>query len=225
MSSPARVPHPPPMPSRSKSYQMSESLVYRSVALYELVMLALYGRHYAGRFRAIAELIPDGSSVLDVCCGPGNLYSRHLKRKSISYLGIDLNPRFVAHVRRQGGSAEIRDLCDDQPLPPADYVIMQASLYHFLPDPRPLVDRMIRAARQQVIIAEPIRNLSQSSIPWLAALARRQTDAGSGAQPNRFDQQSLDAFFAKYQGRISRTFLLPGGREKLYVLNASSEMD
>ena len=42
--------------------------------LYESLMLALYGRHYAARFRAIAELIPAGSSVLELCCGPGILF-------------------------------------------------------------------------------------------------------------------------------------------------------
>jgi SAM-dependent methyltransferase len=201
---------------------MSASLVYRSVALYEAVMLALYGRHYPARLRAIADLIPAGSSVLDVCSGPGTLYSRHLRRRSISYLGIDINPRFVARLRQLGASAELRDLRDDQPLPPADYVLMQASLYHFLPDPTPVVNRMLRAARKQVIISEPIRNLAGSSSPWLAALARRQTDAGSGGEALRFNEQTLDAFFISFQRQVNRTFLLPGGREKVYVLDALS---
>ena len=39
--------------------------------LRDCVMLALYGRHYGARYRAVADLIPDGSSVLDLCCGPG----------------------------------------------------------------------------------------------------------------------------------------------------------
>ena len=202
---------------------MSESLVYRSVALYEAVMLALYGRHYAARLKVIADLIPQGSTALDVCCGPGTLYSRYLRHRSVSYIGIDMNPRFVARLRRLGASAEARDVREERPLPPADYVLMQSSLYHFLPDPAPLVGRMLRAARKQVIISEPIRNLANSSIPWLAALAGRQTDAGSGRQALRFNEQTLDAFFMPYQRQVSRAFLLPGGREKVYVLNASGK--
>lgn len=200
---------------------MPTSLVYRSVALYEAVMLALYGRHYAARLRTIADLIPDGSSVLDVCCGPGTLYARHLRHRSIAYTGLDINPRFVARVQRLGAQAELRDLREDQTLASADYVIMQASLYHFLPDPAPLVNRMLRAARKQVIISEPVRNLAQSTVPLFAAIARRETDAGSGSHALRFNEQTLDAFFQPYQRQVSRAFLLPGGREKVYMLDAS----
>lgn len=200
---------------------MAQSLIYRTVAFYEIVMLAIYGRHYFSRSRAIAELIPHGASVLDVCCGPATVYRRYLKRKSISYFGIDINPKFIAYVRREGGRAELRDVNADRPFPAAEFVIMQASLYHFLPDPGPLVDRMLAAARKQVIIAEPIRNLSNSSVAWISALAKHQTDPGSGKQPHRFDEQMLDAFFSRYQRQVSRAFLLPGGREKAYVLSAN----
>src|SRR5436305_14222025 len=56
---------------------MSEtSLIYRSALGYELVMRALYGRHYAERMRAVAAEVPHGSSVLELCCGPATLYKR-----------------------------------------------------------------------------------------------------------------------------------------------------
>ena len=38
---------------------MGTSLVYRSAAGYELVMRALYGRHYGARIRVVAEQVPD----------------------------------------------------------------------------------------------------------------------------------------------------------------------
>jgi hypothetical protein len=115
----------------------------------------------------------------------------------------------------------VRDLNEDQPLPRADYVVMQASLYHFLPNPVPMVDRMLESAARQVIIAEPIVNLSDSRIPLLSAFSRRFTDAGSGAENHRFNEQSLDAFFHPYQSRIIKSFKIPGGREKVYVLNGA----
>ena len=62
---------------------MSATVVYKSPLLYEAVMLALYGRHYFARYRAIADLIPAGSSVLDLCCGPAILYSRYLRNKNV----------------------------------------------------------------------------------------------------------------------------------------------
>jgi SAM-dependent methyltransferase len=195
---------------------VSESLIYRSPLLYRAAMLALYGRHYFSRCRAMANLIPVGASVLELCCGPADLYLHYLKTKNVRYLGLDINPRFIA---RLGEAGRVWNVQEPLPLPGSDYVLMQASLYHFLPDPAPVIDRMLSAAARQVIVAEPIRNLSDGRVPFLSALARRGTDAGTGAQPRRFNEQTLDAFFSRYAGRVSRSFLIPGGREKVYLLD------
>lgn len=183
-------------------------------------MLLLYGRHYPARYRAIAELIPPGSNVLDLCCGPALLYQRYLQKKSIRYTGLDLNSKFIDRLNRQGGCGKIWDLRSEQPLPTADYVIMQASLYHFLPDPSTIVNRMLQAARKQVIIAEPIRNLATSNSKILSWLGRLSTNPGSGEQHLRFDEASLADFFSAYSANIVRSFPIAGGREKVYVLNA-----
>jgi SAM-dependent methyltransferase len=182
-------------------------------------MIALYGRHYAARYIAIADLIPAGSSVLDLCCGPGILYSRYLKPKVAAYTGLDINPRFIARVSRNGGQGIVWDLRAKHPLPSADSVVIQASLYHFLPDATPVLHRMLRAARERVVIAEPVRNLATSRNPLLAAVARRQTDPGLGARPRRFTETTFDAFVAGLGVRVAREFLVPGGREKVVVLD------
>jgi SAM-dependent methyltransferase len=200
------------------------SLVYRTPLIYEVVMAALYGRHYAGRTRALAALVPPGSSVLELCCGPGFLYQRHLRRIGVDYQGIDVNPRFVARIQRLGGRAQVLDLHADAPLPSAEIVLMQASLYQFLPDAGPVVRRMFEAAQARVILAEPIRNLATSSVPVLSRLARRHTDPGLGARPERFDEQALDAFVATLPVPPSRTFLIPGGREKVYVFDLDGKI-
>jgi SAM-dependent methyltransferase len=199
---------------------VSTSPIYRNRTTYELVLHALYGRHYAARFRAIAELIPNGAAVVDLCCGPATLYSRFLREKSVDYLGLDVNDRFIARLNEAGGRGEVRNLHTDTPLPEGDFVMMQASLYHFLPEPRPVIDRMLAAARSQVIVAEPVRNLATSDNRVLATLGRRLTDAGSGAQANRFNEASLDELFRDYAPRVVKHSLIAGGREKLYVLSA-----
>jgi SAM-dependent methyltransferase len=196
------------------------SWVYRSALVYESVMLVLYGRHYFARYRAVADLIPRGASVLDVCCGPAHLYYGYLRGKSASYCGVDVNARFIARLRRGGAEGHVCDVAAGQALPPADYVVMQGSLHQFLPDAARIVDRMLGAARRQVIVAEPIRNLSTSRVPLLASFARRQTNPGLGLRPHRFTEQTLDELFAAYRSRVSRSFLIPGGREKVYVLDA-----
>jgi SAM-dependent methyltransferase len=198
---------------------LSRSLVYRSPLLYESLMIALYGRHYAARSRVIAELIPAGSSVLELCCGPGILFSRYLRDKGVAYTGLDINARFIAELRRRAGRGLVWDVHSDQALPPADGVVMQASLYQFLPEAEPVVRRMVAAARSQVIIAEPIRNLSDSRFRILAAWAGRQADAGLGARPLRFTGPTLEAFFNRLALEPRQRFLIPGGREEVYVFD------
>jgi SAM-dependent methyltransferase len=185
--------------------------------LYELAMRLLYRSGYRRRQEAVAELVPSGVSVLEVCSGPGRLYLDYLRDKGVTYVGLDLSEAFVRYLRTRGGRALVWDARSATPLPPADWVVMQASLYQFLPDARPVVDRMLEAAREHVVIAEPVHNLAAGGGPvgWLAAKA---TDPGTGPQLHRFDEDSLAELFAPYEPRIERSFSLPGGREKAYLL-------
>lgn len=198
---------------------MGVSLIYRSRMAYELAMLALYRRHYAERYEAIANLIPEGAVVLELCCGPGVLYDRYLRNKNVSYRGLDFSEKFVSQLRRKGVAAEQWDLRSHRPLPHAEYVIMQASLYHFLPDAAPVLDRMLQAAEKQVIVAEPIKNLSSSKMPMIARLSRKLTDPGAGSSASRFEEGTLDALAQQYGSLLHQSFLAPGGREKVYVFD------
>jgi len=188
-------------------------------------MLLLYGRHYTSRYRAIAELIPAGASVLDLCCGPALLYKRYLKSKSVHYTGLDINAKFIARLIRQGGIGHVWDLRSEEALPSADYVIMQASLYHFLPDGAPIVNRMLQAARKRVIIAEPIRNLATSNSRLLSVVGRLFTNPGAGDHSLRFTEASLADFFASYTSRVVQSFLIAGEREKVYVLSRETAQE
>jgi SAM-dependent methyltransferase len=182
-------------------------------------MVLLYGRHYNSRYRAISDLIPDNAIVLDLCCGPALLFHRYLRDKSVRYTGLDINEKFIARLIRSGGAGEVWDLRSERELPNADYVIMQASLYHFLPDASAIVNRMLKAARKNVIIAEPVRNLTSSSSSLLSFIGRAFTNPGSGEQASRFDQKSLAEFFDLYRPYLSRSFPIAGGREVVYVLD------
>jgi SAM-dependent methyltransferase len=202
---------------------VSPSLVYRSAAGYELLMRVLYGRHYAARMWAVADQVPDGASVLECCCGPGTLYLRHLRGRISAYVGIDVNPRFVARLRRRGVDARRLDLAAAEvELPRADVVILQASLYHFLPHAERIVEKMLGAAGQRVIVSEPVRNLASSRMPLLARLGARATDPGVGEHDRRFTEASLAALMERYREQVLKAFPIPGGREMVYVLGAAS---
>jgi hypothetical protein len=200
---------------------MSSSLIYRSARGYELLMRTLYGRHYIARMRAVADQVPQGSSVLELCCGPGTLYSRFLVGRTSSYIGVDANDGFVSKLRSQGIDARLIDLAtDNQPLPTAQVALIQASLYHFLPKPSPIIERMLDAASERVIVSEPIRNLSSSSLPGLGLVSRRATNPGVEYSADRFDERMLDELMSSYSELVTTRFQIPGGREKVYVLRA-----
>jgi hypothetical protein len=73
-----------------------------------------------------------------------------------------------------------------------------------------------------VIVSEPVRNLSTSGVGLIAALARQRADPGSGAGDRRFDEPSLDALMRRYDGVIEGAFVIPGGRDKVFVLDAAA---
>jgi SAM-dependent methyltransferase len=193
-------------------------LIYKSATLYEFINWLLYGRHHRVRYEVIAALIPPSASVVDLCCGPATLYHRFLRAKNVHYTGLDMSPGFIDALNKCGGHGMVWDLRSDQPLPRADYVIIQGALYFFLPDPSPLLERMLAAANEEVIVAEAIRNLSASAIPGISNLSKRLAGAAEGSDTVRFNETSLDRLFADYAREVKRSFKIPGGRDKVYVL-------
>jgi SAM-dependent methyltransferase len=200
---------------------MATSLIYRNALLYETAMRALYGRHYWDRYRAVDQLVANDVAVLDVCCGPATIYFHFLKSRGVHYTGLDISPYFVQRLRRKGVAAQVWDVAQDRPLPEADFVLLQASLYHFLPKTEPIVDRLVKAAKRAVIIAEPIRNLATSRSVWLSWCGRHLTNAGQGPQTERFTSTTLDQLLLS-RADCLHSFLIPGGREKIFVLGGAA---
>jgi hypothetical protein len=99
-------------------------------------------------------------------------------------------------------------------------VVMQGSLYQFLPDARPVVDRMLDAARHALVVAEPVDNVIGGPLSGLIA---RLGDPGTGPTPLRFDARGLDELFSAYGDRLQRAFPLPGSRERAYVVAGGPE--
>jgi len=199
------------------------SLIYNHRTAYQLLMRLLYGRYFARRYEAIAAEVPAGSTVVDVCAGDGYLYLKYLRAKGVRYQALDISPRLVQWMQRRGIQARQFDVWQDE-LPAADIVIMQASLYQFLPDAAPVVEKMLCAARQHVIITEPVRNITSSENPVLRFVGQRLTrpEEGGGAyQAHRFDQTSLMTLFQEFPA-FERSCELPGGREMLIVLRGQA---
>ncbi len=175
-------------------------------------MRIVYGGWFEERFRAVADAIPDGVSLTDVCCGDGYLYRRFLSTRHIDYLGLDINAKFVHWLARRGVNAQVCDVRFD-PIPEADIILMQASLYQFIPSHENILRKLVDAARKCVILTEPVRNLSTSQNPLLSRLGRRFTDPGTGEAPHRFNEETLRQILIPYS--VDRFEPIAGGREIL----------
>jgi hypothetical protein len=200
---------------------LPESLVYRTAWGYGLAMRVLYGRYYAARDAAVAAQIPDGASVLELCCGPARLYLRELRGRIGAYAAIDASAVFVDRLRRRGVDARRGDVATAE-LPVADVVVMQASLYHFLPDAAGMLRRMRAAATRTVVIAEPVRNLASSRLGLVARLGAGGAATARGAQARRFDGDSLRALMDTFGDDVLFSAPVPGGREHVYVLTGTA---
>jgi SAM-dependent methyltransferase len=203
---------------------MSTSVIYKSPFLYEAFLLARYRGEYRERSKAIANLIPAGASVVDLCCGPATLYLSHLRFKGVSYTGLDINCDFVERLSARGVAASVWDVTTNASLPSADFLVMQGSLSHFLPDPYPVVERMLAAAKRAVILTEPVWNLADSKNPLVSWLARKLANPGTGDQANRFNESLFEAFLDHYRaaGRCVEAYAIARGRERLCVLRGRS---
>jgi trans-aconitate methyltransferase len=160
--------------------------------------------------------VPSGAQVIDVCAGDGYLYLKYLRAKRVTYLALDASPQMVAWAQRQNISAQLFDVWRDE-LPTGDCVIMQASLYQFLPRADRIIAKLLAAARDRVIITEPIRNIAASNNPLLAWIGRRTTiPAGEAYTAQRFNPSTLRAVFQSFEA-FDRSALLPGGREMIGI--------
>ncbi|MDC1037973.1 hypothetical protein OAR31_02765 [Candidatus Marinimicrobia bacterium] len=194
----------------------SVSLVYQSKIIYTLLMKCLYGKHYIYRYREIAEKIPRGASVTDVCSGDSVLYTRYLKGKN-KYTGIDINP--LTSFNSQWAKIIKVDIVKEA-IPKADYVVMQGSLYQFIPNHKEIINKMLDSARYKVIISEPVINLVNSKNKIISTIAKYSANPSTGNKKFRFTKESLNNDLQRYfKQYIENIYFIAGGRDMVVVLN------
>lgn len=166
-------------------------LVYRSARMYRLAMRILERGADAQRRRTVADAIEPGSSVVDLCCGDAAL-GPLLVAKGCAYTGLDINPVFVRWGEKHGIDVRHWD-ANSMEIPPADVICMLSSLYQFIPDDSALIERMLRQAREQVIISEPVHNWASSGRAPLRWASRFLTSVEGRTFEARHTEASLHA--------------------------------
>jgi hypothetical protein len=201
---------------------VSQALLYACPSFYSVAMRLLYGSHFRDRYRAVAAEVPAGASVVDVCAGDAYLYRAFLRGRVSSYLALDGSAAMVEGSRRRSVDARLHDLWHD-PVPEADVVILQGSLYQFIPHADRIIAQLLAAARLKLVISEPVRNLSGSRHAWLAGLSRRLTDPGDGAYAGaRFDERSLLELFRRFPA-FAGARPIKGGRDWVGVFHGGAK--
>jgi hypothetical protein len=90
---------------------------------------------------------------------------------------------------------------------------MQASLYQFHDIAGALLPRLWAAARRQLVIAEPVRNLAQSRVAPVRWLGRALTQTPDRVHTFRYTEALLLDLYRRCKVPVSRLDRTPGGRE------------
>ncbi len=201
------------------SYKFSTSPFYSSPALYHFLMRMLYWKNFDARYQVIANEIPEGASVVDVCAGDAYLYTNFLIKKNIRYIALDNSPYFLRWAQKKGMDYRKVNVFFDE-IPKGDVVVMMASLYQFIPKEKEILQKLIHSAKQKLIISEPISNISSSHIRVIARIAQRLTtpfeDSGQYAG-KRFNEEQIISLLKSFPG-FKRVNKIPGGREIVGVI-------
>ncbi len=103
--------------------------------------------------QAVAELVPGGSSVLDLGCGDGALLAHLIGRRGVRGRGIEIGEEEMLACVRRGLSVRQGNLEEglaDYPDCSFDYVILSQTL-PFLDDPLMILGEMLRVGRQAIV--------------------------------------------------------------------------
>ena len=168
--------------------------------LYNLAVRLSYRGRYRARYSSVSELIPEGVRIVDYCCGDAEIYNAYLKNRDVDYLGLDFNSRFIPALQKKGVPCKYFNLLTDSSID-ADYSLMMASLYQFIPEHGKIVDKILPST-SLLIISEPVKNLAQSQSSLARKLANWLNNPGDGQKKYRFTSRSFKEFIQKYEDRV-----------------------
>jgi len=174
---------------------MKTSIIYWNINFYRLLMSVLYLGKYKRRFERINALLkPTTDTVIELCFG--DIYiAKHCKRNGINWKGYDINEHFVRNAARRNYNAILKDVNELSAFEKCDTYLIVGSLYHFRDNSVEILRKMIASSRQ-VIISEPIKNLTISK-GIIGYIARKSASVGKGSEEFRFN---VTTFLAMLEG-------------------------
>jgi hypothetical protein len=196
---------------------MPQSPIYWHPAFYNKAMRLAYGSKFETRYKHLEKYIPENCELLELCMGDAFFYQHYLQKKNIKYKCADINPVFVKAAKKKGLDAQLLDVYSD-PIPKADYILMQASLYHFIPGEKKIIDKLLAAANKALIISENVENLSNDPSKLRSKIGAYLSKAKSGQSRIKFTRETLAESFSTYKKHIEVWEELPENKEVIIVL-------
>ena len=176
----------------------------------------MYKKHFHERYKAINNVIIENSSVVDVCCGDSYLHSI-FKKKNIDYLGLDFNPTFINYSIKRGINARLFNIYEDA-IPHADYIILQASLYQFIPNHIQILQKLYQSADQYLIIAETMKSYGGSNNKFISAIGKFLNNPGDGMKVERFSLSTFKKAMEPFQENIENEYFICGNIDYMVVI-------
>ncbi len=103
--------------------------------------------------RVIADMVPEGATVLDLGCGDGDLLAYLSSRRNIKARGVEISEEGVLACVRRGLSVRQGNLQEglaDYPDNSFDYVILSQTL-PFLDDPAMILHEVLRVGKSAIV--------------------------------------------------------------------------
>jgi hypothetical protein len=187
-----------------------KSPAYWNAMCYEFFMRYIWrqsGYIREQHWKAIAEWIPEGASVVEVAAGTGRFFRDVLAGRVGNYQALDINQVFVDEMKRRGINARCSDIRRDA-IPTGDTVIILSALYHFKDTASEMLDKLLRAARERLIILEPVGQ-EMTLYTWPNRIRAALGNIGEGPIYNRYTREELAAL-CKAFGPVEHAGPLPG---------------
>lgn len=204
-----------------------KSIIYWHPEIYTLFMKLLCGRHYRRRYIELRNLIDSNSSLLDVCCGDCKLYE-FLKDKNIEYTGLDFNPIFIKKANERRINARLCNIHKDN-IPSADYVVIQSSLYQFIPEHVKVLQKLFKATNRYLVISECLNSYSVSKSWIFSYVGKKLNNPGDGIKALRFNMEMLKEAIEPFRGDVVKEFFAGNKTDYIVVIRknnaAKSDLD
>jgi len=144
-------------------------------------------------------------------------YENYLRNKSIDYSCADINGVFVNAALKKGIKAMQLDILRDE-IPRSEYILIQGSLYHSIPNQKELIRKLMSSTGKQLIISENTSNISNSSSSFKSWLGAVFSKAKSGQSKIKFTKETLKETFNDLEKNSFLWIESPDNLEVIIVL-------